>query len=101
MGVRWQVTVDDGQDVVKEIHTVVVHRFQMGDVDDPDLYAAQPLWEWQHSPAGEFVMKNAIETPIWKRQHDPMNWGYTFVVIARIEKKKLAEYYLKFDSPAL
>ena len=49
-------------DQVHKIHTVVVHRFRMGDVEDPDLYAAQPLWEWQSSEMGKWVMERAVDT---------------------------------------
>ena len=34
---------------VEEVREVVVHEFILGDVEDPDLYAAQPLYEWEHS----------------------------------------------------
>jgi hypothetical protein len=95
--VRYQCVDKDGQRIVNEIHKVVVHRFQMGDVEDPDLYAAQPLWEWQESEAGKFVMEHAIETPIWHRQADPYNYGHQYVIVAELEKKKLSEFYLRFD----
>ena len=97
MNVRYQYVDKDGQRFVDEIHKIVVHRFRMGDVEDPDLYAAQPIWEWQESEAGKFVMKHAIETPIWRRQADPYNYGHEYAVIAELEKKKLSEFYLRFD----
>jgi hypothetical protein len=92
-------TVDVGPDTVavEEIHKVVVHKFRMGDVEDPDLYAAEPLLQWQNSSAGKYVMKHAIETPIWHRHVDPMNYGYQYIIVAELEKKKLSEYYLRFD----
>jgi hypothetical protein len=95
--VRFRVVDHDGQELVEEIHEVVVHSFTMGDVDDPDIYAAQPLYDWQQSPAGQYVMENAIETPIWHRQADPINWGHRYVIVAELEKKKLSEFYLRFD----
>jgi hypothetical protein len=95
--VRYQCVDKDGQRLVEEIHEVVVHRFSMGDVEDPDLYAGQPLWEWQESEAGKFVMEHAIQTPSWHRQADPYNYGYQFVIVAELEKKKLSEFYLRFD----
>jgi len=95
--VRWQEYDKDGYRHVEEIHKVVVHKFSMGDVEDPDLYASQPLWEWQESKAGKFVMEHAIETPIWHRQADPYNYGHQYVIIAELEKKKLSEFYLRFD----
>jgi len=97
--VRWQTHDKDGYRHVKEIHEVVVHRFTMGDVEDPDLYAAQPLWEWQSSESGKFVMEHAIDTPVWHRQADPVNWGHQYIIVAELEKKKLAEFYLKWGNP--
>lgn len=85
---------DDG--TVQEIHKVVVHRFKLSDVEDPDLYAAQPLWEWQNSDQGKFVMANALEQPEWRRHLEHDSFSYTYVVIARLEKKKLSEFYLKW-----
>lgn len=95
--VRYEYVDEDGQRMVKEIHKVVVHTFRMGDVEDPDLYAAQPLSEWQDSDAGKFILEHAIEPPIWQKNVDAVSWGWQFVIIAELEKKKLSEYYLRFD----
>ena len=95
--VRWRTFDEDGQQFVEEIHKVIVHRFRMGDVEDPDLYASQPLWEWQESEAGKFVMEHAIESPIWHRRTDPYNYGYEYAIEVELEKKKLSEFYLRFD----
>jgi hypothetical protein len=97
--VRYQVQRVGDQQIVEEIHKVVVHRFRMGDVEDPDLYAAQPLYEWQESERGKFVMENAIEPPVWSKQSDFSHYGYQFVIVAELEKKKLSEYYLKWGNP--
>jgi hypothetical protein len=48
---------------------VKVHEFNMGDVEDPDLYAAQPLYEWQQSEQGKWIMEHAVEPPFWHRTH--------------------------------
>jgi hypothetical protein len=96
IGVRFQVVEKEGLQLVQEIHKVVVHRFRMGDVEDPDLYAAQPLWDWQQSEQGKFVMEHAIETPSWHRQHDQFNYGYEYAIMAELEKKKLSEFYLRW-----
>jgi len=94
--VRWKVVDKDGQRIVEEIHKVVVHRFTMGDVDDPDLYAAHPLSEWQESPAGQFVTKHAIDTPEWHRQLDHFSYGHQYAIVAKLEMKRLSEFYLRF-----
>jgi hypothetical protein len=83
-------------DVVKEIHKVVVHKFDLSDVDDPDIYAAGPIFDWERSEAGQFVMKHAVDTPEWHRHMDPMFMGYRYIIVAELEKKKLSEFYLRW-----
>jgi len=82
-------------DRVEECKEVVVHHFSMGDVDDPDLYAAQPLYEWEHSEAGQWVMKNAADTPTWYRMADPMSYGYQYQIRAKLMGPALTEWLLR------
>ena len=94
--VRFKVVEQDGQQIVQEIHKVVVHQFNMGDVEDPDLFAAEPMWKWQQSDVGQFVMENSIEPPVWNRQLDLRSYGHTYIITAELEKKKLSEFYLRW-----
>lgn len=89
---------DPNNHIVKEIHKVVVHRFRMSDVDDPDLYAAEPMYQWEKSDAGQFIMENAEETPSWHRHIDHTSFGYEYVIVAELEKKKLSEFYLRWGN---
>jgi hypothetical protein len=82
--------------VVKEIHKIVVHSFSMGDVEDPDLYAAQPLMEWQESDPGKFVMEHAVDKPEWHRHIDHTIYGHRYAITAELEAKKLSEFYLRW-----
>lgn len=100
MSVRCQVIEENGVTRVDEIHKVVVHRFKMSDCEDPDIYAAQPLWEWEKSEAGQYVMKNAVDKPEWHRNISYLTMGYEYAIIAELEKKKLSEFYLKFGKVA-
>ena len=94
--VRFKVVEKDGQEIVQEIHKVVVHRFNVSDTDDPEIYAAEPIMRWEKSDEGKFVMENAIEVPIWKRQLDYQTYGYQYAIIAELESKKLSEFYLRW-----
>jgi len=82
--------------VVKEIHKVVVHRFYLSDVEDPDLYAAQPMWDWKQSEQGKFVMEHAVGEPEWHRQISYETFGYQYAITAELEAKKLSEFYLRW-----
>jgi len=97
--VNYRVVQKNGQEYVEEIHKIVVHQFNMGDVEDPDLFAAQPMWEWQKSEQGKFIMENSIMPPVWTRHLDLRQYGYTYVITAELEKKKLSEFYLRWGKP--
>ena len=76
---------------------VVVHSFGMGDVDDPDLYAAEPMYQWQQSEAGQWVMAHAVETPFWHRHVDPYSYGYRYYIVARLSEKDQTFWTLKWQ----
>jgi hypothetical protein len=82
-------------DRVEETKEVIVHTFTMGDVEDPDLYAAEPLYQWQQSEIGQWVMEHAIETPCWHRQADPYNHGYQYAITAKLHGARLTEWLLR------
>jgi len=81
-----------------KIHTVVVHRFQMGDVEDPDLYAAQPLYEWQSSEMGKWVMERAVDTPEWHRQMDQLQYHMKYAVVAKLKDVDYTFWVLKWGN---
>ena len=80
---------------VEEMREVTVHTFTMGDVDDPDLYAAEPLWQWQNSEQGKWIMEYAVETPCWHRIADPMSFGYKYLITAKLCGARLTEWLLR------
>ena len=41
----------------------VVHQFKIGDVEDQDVYAAEPLSKWQQSEAGKWILEHSLEPP--------------------------------------
>ena len=75
---------------------VIVHTIRMGDVEDPDLYAAQPIWEWQESEAGRFIMEHAVESPYWIRQVDHSSYGHQYRIMARLSEQNQTFFRLKF-----
>ena len=84
-------------DHVVRISNIVVHEFSMGDVEDPDLYAAQPISEWQDSEAGKFVIEHAVEKPYWTRTVDLHSYGHRYVIVARMRESDQTFFKLKFE----
>ncbi len=83
-------------DNVQEVKEVVVYTFNMGDVEDPDLYAAEPMIKWENSPAGQWVMTHALDTPEWFRMADPSSFGYRYQIRAKFTGPALTEWLLKY-----
>lgn len=82
-------------DSVEECREIVVHEFTMGDVEDPDLYAGQPLYEWQQSEFGQWCMEHAADTPTWHRYADPISYGYKYTITAKFMGPALTEMLLR------
>lgn len=83
-------------DRVEECREVIVHEFTMGDVEDPDLYAAVPLSKWEKSELGQWIMRNAADTPTWYRMADPATYGYKYQIRAKLMGPALTEWLLKY-----
>lgn len=75
---------------------VIVHTFSLGDVDDPDIYAADPLWHWEKSEAGRWVMEHAVDTPVWHRFVDHTRYGYRYKITAELTAEDATFYNLKY-----
>ena len=75
---------------------VVVASFNIGDVDDPDLYAAQPIYEWQQTEAGKWVMEHAVDEPFWHRESIPWLMGYKYLIVARLKEQDELYWTLKW-----
>ena len=85
-------------DKVVEIKTVVVHSFIVSDSEDPDIYAAQPLWEWQQSDAGKWIMSHAVEVPVWNRTMEYTVYGHRYSIAAKLKAQDYTFWTLKWGN---
>ncbi len=74
---------------------IIAHKFNMGDVEDPDLWASDSLWKWEKTMAGQWCMKNSNPTPIWYRV--PCDYGWQYQIRIYLTPTQLTYYRLKFD----
>lgn len=84
--------------VAYRIKKTVVHRFLMSDVEDPDLYAAEPLINWRESEMGQWVMARAVDTPEWHRYLDHTTYGYQYAIVAKLKEVDYTFWLLKWGS---
>jgi len=74
---------------------ITFHSFGMGDVEDPELYAAQPLYEWQQTDQGQWVMKNCTD-PQYIIRPDVNTFGHKIIVHGELEDQLATEYLLRW-----
>lgn len=77
---------------------ITVHQFTVGDVDDPDLYAAMPISDWQKTPSGVWVMEKAAEPPTYHQSMDPNYFGWKYIIRAKLDVKDITYFYLKWGN---
>ena len=90
-----EVKIIDGVPV--RFSDVCVHEFTINDVDDPDVYAAAPIWEWQQSEQGAWIMEHAVSKPYWIQSLDHNSYGYRIRILARLSEKDQLYWRLKWD----
>lgn len=80
------------------IYNVVVHRFHMADVEDPELYAAEPILKWQNTDYGKWVMSHSMEPPCWHQHLDLTIMGYKFAITAKFKESDYTFWCLKWGN---
>ena len=83
-------------DLAVRFSDVCVHEFTVGDVEDPEIYAAEPIWDWQQSDAGQWVMENAVEKPYYIQSIDYNSWGHRYKIMARLSEQNQTFWSLKW-----
>lgn len=90
----YQVKFIDGKPVA--FRDVIVHSILMGDVEDPDVFVGDPIWKWQQTDAGKFVMEHAVEKPYWHRTTDYNSYGHRYDIVARLSEQNETFWRLKW-----
>lgn len=79
------------------IRTILVHEFIMDDVEDPEIYAAEPLYQWRQSAEGQWFARNATEDMLYNVYRDEESMGFRVTVTARLSGPALVEWLLRSD----
>ncbi len=81
---------------LKTIKTVI-YSFAMGDVEDPYLYAAHPIHEWQQTDMGKWCMEHMVNQGTFVCQPDPISWGYRVAITGEFNEKDYTYFRLKYS----
>jgi hypothetical protein len=69
----------------------------MGDVDDVEIYAAQPIYEWQQTEAGRWCMEHAKNLH-YLTGFDPAGFGYRITITGDLEDILATEFLLRWKN---
>jgi hypothetical protein len=75
----------------------IVHRFRLTDCEDPEVYVAEPIWQWQQTDSGKWAMKHGRDLQ-YHMSMEPVTMGYQVVITAHITPKRWTEFCLRFDT---
>jgi hypothetical protein len=74
---------------------ITFHSFTMGDVEDPELYAAEPLYKFMQTEQGQWIKANCPD-PQYIVRPDDHRWGHRIIVYGQLEDRLATEYLLRW-----
>ncbi len=78
-------------------YRVHVHTITMGDVEDPEIYIAEPIYKWQQTEKGKWVMRHSMPSPTYHKKVDYRAYGYEYHICAYLTEKDYTYYRLKYE----
>jgi hypothetical protein len=75
---------------------ILFKEIAMGDVEDPELYAAVPILDWEKSEQGQWVMAHAIEVPSFRIVTNYETYGYKIQIYGKLREADEIIYRLKY-----
>lgn len=78
------------------MNKVEVHSFTIGDCDDPEIYAAHPLIEWEKTEMGQWVKDKSVTQPEFHIGPCLKTFGYRVRITADLEDQDLTYFCLRW-----
>ena len=81
----------------KDAVQLLVHTIKMSDVEDPDLMVAEPIYQWQQTDAGKWVMEKSDPAPKWVRGNNPETYFHVYKIYGYFTPEEACFWRLKFE----
>ena len=75
---------------------IIVHEIEMGDVEDPEIYAAGPILDFEHSEKGRWLMSNSYKQLEFTIQPNGRTYGWKVCIWSYLNEQDLTYYSLKW-----
>ena len=73
-----------------------VHKFRLGDVEDPEIYAAAPIMEWEKSEKGKWLKEHSKQQMEYIVRPNQDTYGWMVIIFAWLEEQDITYYRLKW-----
>jgi len=78
---------------------VLVYTIQLGDVEDPEIYAAEPIYAWEHSEQGQWLHENSYQRMVYTINPSPNFYGTQVCIWAWLHETALTYFTLRWGKP--
>jgi hypothetical protein len=75
---------------------VRVHEIALGDVEDPEIYAAEPMLNFERTEQGQWLHKNSYKQMEFIIRPNEATYGWKVIIFAFLKEKELTYYKLKW-----
>jgi len=75
---------------------VLVHSIEMGDVEDPEIYAADPIIKFEKTEQGLWLKEHSYEQMEFIIRPNSGTYGFIIYLFAWLRDKDLTYYSLKW-----
>jgi hypothetical protein len=74
----------------------IVHTIEMGDVEDPEIYAAAPILDFEKTDKGRWLMANSYKQLEFTIRPNERTYGWKVLIWSYLTEKDLTYYSLKW-----
>lgn len=98
MKVKIHQHVNESEQLVEKLSSVItVHEFYITE-EDHDIYAAEPLLAWEYSESGRWIIEHAVDPPVFLSQMDYTHFSHKYIIRARLHEEDITFYQLKWGN---
>ena len=91
---KWLYDIHEFKDSInRKVH---VDTIVLSDVEDPEIYLAEPLYKWQQTEKGKWIMEHSMPSPSYHQSIEYNTFGYRYHICAYLNEKDYIFYKLKF-----
>ena len=74
----------------------IVHTIEMGDVEDPEIYAAEPILAFEKTDKGRWLMANSYKQLEFTIRPNERTYGWKVLIWSYLNEQDLSFYSLKW-----